>query len=222
MPRLLLIHTATSTCSIAISNGENILSRFDLENNNHAEFITYGIGQCMSDCGATLNDIDAVAVNGGPGSYTGLRIGLSVAKGICYTLNKPLVLIDALGIIYNGMRRIANYDWYCAVTDNRRDEIFYSIYSASGVMTVNTTLTNVDDSKIAEFIHNKCDSLLFSGSGITKLKNKFPNINVVDVPYIPEDLLISAVHQFNAGVFANVAYCEPLYHKEVYIAEAKR
>jgi len=104
MPRLLLIHTATSTCSIAISNGEHILSRFDLENNNHAEFITYGIGQCMSDCGGTLNDIDAVAVNGGPGSYNGLRIGLSVAKGICYTLNKPLVLIDALGILYNVIR----------------------------------------------------------------------------------------------------------------------
>ncbi len=225
MPKLLLIDSSSSLCCIAICVEDKIAARYEIYNNNHAEYITTGIEQCMASSNISLNEIDAIVVNGGPGSYTGLRIGLSVSKGICYTLDKPLIMIDALQVLAVGMRRVIKCKYYCALIDNKRNEVFYSVYDENGLCIIPTSLTTVNDIQLPDLANqeiNICDpQILFSGSGAKKLQNVFPAINVMDVHFKSEDVMSCALIKYYSGEFSDIAYSEPFYHKAVYIAPRK-
>ena len=94
-PLLLLLETATGVCSVALSEGERMLAvRTSKEEREHASMLAVYIEEVMTEAGRQLSEIDALVVSKGPGSYTGLRIGIATAKGICFTLNKPLIAID--------------------------------------------------------------------------------------------------------------------------------
>jgi tRNA threonylcarbamoyladenosine biosynthesis protein TsaB len=225
MPTLLLIDTSTSICSVAVSINNHIVTRYEINNNNHAEHLTIGIQECIDSGKIILNDIDAIALNGGPGSYTGLRIGLSVAKGLCYSLGKPLIMIDALELLATGTRRVAQSNMYCILIDNKRNEVFYALYNDKGNCVSTTQLASVEDTTLTTLIHENLNKpahqIIYSGSGARKLKSIFPGIHITDTHIIAEDILNCALTKFHSKDFSDVAYSEPFYHKAVYIAPRK-
>ncbi len=225
MPRFLLIDSCRLTCAVGISNQDIIIAHYGVNNNNHAEFITVGIEDCLKQSSVTLQELDAIVINGGPGSYTGLRIGLSVAKGLCYVLNKPLIMLDALRIIYRGMQKSTLADLYCVVLDNRRDELFYALYDANGATVVNTCLSIVNDDIFKNLAAGIYDGeerrIIFAGSGIKKLSTECPSIPFIEVAPDITHLLPEAQSLYQQQCFSDIAYSEPFYHKMVYINAKK-
>ncbi len=214
MPFFLLIETGSSCCSIAIANGDTTLSRYKNDGNNHAEYITLGIEHCLSEANIAAHQLDAIAINGGPGSYTGLRIGLSTAKGLCYALNKPLIMVDALQSLYNGLKPDAEAEGYCTTIDNRRNELFYALFDNAGNQLSATQLVTVGHPIWHEL--NPAQTVI-AGSAIEKLRNVHPSHQYIELAVNAEYLLPTAREKYNRNQFDDVAYCEPLYYKDVYI-----
>ncbi len=127
MSLLLLIETATTSCSVALAQQGQILAIKELnERNIHAEVITVFIEELFNTAGKTYNDLDAVAVSSGPGSYTGLRIGISTAKGLCFALDKPLIAVETMQSMADGMAaklRSTSNALLCPMIDARRMEV---------------------------------------------------------------------------------------------------
>jgi tRNA threonylcarbamoyladenosine biosynthesis protein TsaB len=136
MPLILAIETATKLCSVALGrDGQQIaLREIDSEKLAHAEKVNVFIAEVMAEAGLPLKDLDAVAVGIGPGSYTGLRIGLSAAKGLCYALDKPIIGISTLGTLVAAVRQqhVALQGELWPMIDARRMEVFAQPYNATG------------------------------------------------------------------------------------------
>jgi tRNA threonylcarbamoyladenosine biosynthesis protein TsaB len=138
-PLLLNIEAATGVCSVCISRGMELLSKHDsTAQNDHSRVITLLIQQCVVDAGIELGDIDAVALSGGPGSYTSLRVGFSTAKGICYALDKPLMIVPTLAALARAaFEEIRDTEaLYCGMIDARRMEVYMGLYTAAGTAVV--------------------------------------------------------------------------------------
>ncbi|RYE13429.1 MAG: tRNA (adenosine(37)-N6)-threonylcarbamoyltransferase complex dimerization subunit type 1 TsaB, partial [Sphingobacteriales bacterium] len=131
MAIILQIETSTIVCSVALSvNGETMLFKEASERNMHASNLTLFIDALMQRYGITYNELDAIAVAKGPGSYTGLRIGVSTAKGICYAVEKPLIAVGTLQLMANGYMALnGRYKGLiCPMIDARRMEVFTALY----------------------------------------------------------------------------------------------
>lgn len=215
MPCFLLIETGSSLCSLAIARDRELLSQYKNDGNNHAEYITIGIEHCLKEANLTAHQLDAIALNGGPGSYTGLRIGLSTAKGLCYALNKPLIIIDALESLYHGLKQTAEAEVYCTTIDNRRDELFFAMFDRNGHSIRPTQLTTINDPLWDELIPERT---IIAGSATEKLRKQRPNLHYQSLNVDAAYLLPGAIVRYHNKQFDDVAYSEPLYHKEVYIA----
>ena len=135
MSLILNIETSTNTCSVALAQNGELLSYKEEHNiQSHASLITVFIDEVLQNAKKKASELDAVAVSIGPGSYTGLRIGLSCAKGLCYALNIPLITIDSLESLAQGMIS-EKYDanaLYLPLIDARRNEVYYAIFNAKG------------------------------------------------------------------------------------------
>jgi tRNA threonylcarbamoyladenosine biosynthesis protein TsaB len=134
MALILQIETATQVCSAALSvNGETIALKELQANNIHAGSLTLFIQEVMASGGYSYSNLDAIAVSKGPGSYTGLRIGVSTAKGLCFALDKPLIAIGTLSMMAKGfLRANPNYNGLvCPMIDARRMEVFTSVFDSS-------------------------------------------------------------------------------------------
>jgi tRNA threonylcarbamoyladenosine biosynthesis protein TsaB len=137
LPIILNIDTATELASVCLSNNEQILA--EKENaiqKEHASFIHLAIQQAVEQAGKSLKEIDAVAVTAGPGSYTGLRVGMATAKGLCYALSKPLIAINTLEVMTHGaitgqQNTFTPDTLFCPMIDARRMEVFTSLYNSS-------------------------------------------------------------------------------------------
>ena len=170
MAIFLHIETATEICSVAISRDGALLSLCESnEATSHASVLTLQIEQCLAESHVTLNEIDAVSVSSGPGSYTSLRIGTSVAKGICYALDKFLIVVDtlqALAIASAGLSRYENAI-FCPMIDARRMEVYTAFFDASGERrTANEAKIVTQESFLSEF--ENYDHLVLSGNGSPK------------------------------------------------------
>jgi tRNA threonylcarbamoyladenosine biosynthesis protein TsaB len=218
---LLLIETSSNVCSVALSaNNKVIACNEHTEGKNHATVITLYIEETIKQAGILLNDIDAVVVDAGPGSYTGLRIGLSTAKGLCFALDKPLILVDSLTALCTGVlehRKLKNMKTLiCPVIDNRRDEIFYALYNSSGKILHPISLSKTGDEDFLQIL--KRDDIIFTGSGIDKvMKADTSNHSYTPIALSAKYLLKTAEEKFLKKDFADLAYSEPFYYKEVYI-----
>jgi tRNA threonylcarbamoyladenosine biosynthesis protein TsaB len=219
--KLLLIDTSTDLCSVALAIDNIIVSKEESNvNKNHAASITLFIQKVVKKSAISLIDIDAIAINAGPGSYTGLRIGMSSAKGICYALNKPLITIDSLQANANAIEKISNGEEICVVLDNRRDEFFYAIFNSSRERLSPISLGRLSDSVFLDAIKNK--PLVFTGSAIEKIKSIITSNNKFITSKISaSNILKSAINKWDRKEFASVEYSEPLYYKDVFINEEK-
>ena len=219
---ILCLETATPVCSVALNDGCCTLALRETEGQNaHSEKITNFIREAMETAGIDYRQLDAVAVSKGPGSYTGLRIGVSTAKGICYAADVPLMAIDTLEAMAHGMKeklgsQLAENDLLIPMIDARRMEVYASVFDAN-LNKINDTAALVIDENSFEDLRKDHRLWLF-GDGAPKLSKVFENqpyITVIDgfkpSAAFMRDLADKALREHD---FVDVAYFEPFYLKD--------
>lgn len=223
MALLLNIDTATEQAGVCLSlNGQILAVQQTSEQKSHASFIQPAIKQVMAGAGYQLQNIDAIAVSSGPGSYTGLRVGLATAKGLCYALQKPLLMLNTLTIMARAsIQQAANNCalpanlLFCPMIDARRMEVFTALYNRDLQVIMPAAALVLDEHSFAEQLQN--GPVLFSGSGSTKaniIKN--PNAFFGEASYFFGEMVWLAEQAYNTSNFADLAYSEPFYLKEFY------
>ncbi|MCR4848623.1 MAG: tRNA (adenosine(37)-N6)-threonylcarbamoyltransferase complex dimerization subunit type 1 TsaB [Bacteroidales bacterium] len=219
---ILCLETATPVCSVALNDGtKNLALRECKGQNAHSEKITIYIDEVLREAGINYQQLDAVAVSKGPGSYTGLRIGVSTAKGVCYAADKPLMAIDTLHAMAYGMRdhlgaQLQPSDLLVPMIDARRMEVYCSVFNASLVSLKSTEALVVDEHSFDDLLDGH--RLWLFGDGAPKLKVLFkevPQIQIVD-DFAPSAAYMATLSDqaLKAGDFVDVAYFEPYYLKD--------
>ena len=219
---ILCLETATPVCSVALNDSCCTLALRETEGQNaHSEKITNFIHEVMETVGIDYKQLDAVAVSKGPGSYTGLRIGVSTAKGICYAADLSLMAIDTLEAMAYGMKeklgsQIAENDLLIPMIDARRMEVYAAIFDASLNKIEDTAALVIDENTFEDLRKNH--HLWLFGDGAPKLSKLFenqPNISVID-GFKPSAAYMRtlAENALRNHDFVDVAYFEPFYLKD--------
>ncbi len=219
---ILCLETATPVCSVALNSACCTLAMRETEGQNaHSEKITNFIKAVMEEVGIDYSKLDAVAVSQGPGSYTGLRIGVSTAKGICYAADLPLMAIDTLEAMAHGMKeklgsQIEPNDLLIPMIDARRMEVYAAVFDAN-LNKINDTAALVIDENSFEDLRKDHRLWLF-GDGAPKLYELFKNqenINIVK-GFKPSAsyMRVLAEQVLQKQQFVDVAYFEPFYLKD--------
>lgn len=227
MSLILGLETSTKICSVVISDGDKLLALQEEGGAySHSEKLTVFIQKVIAEAGLNLNQIDAVAVSKGPGSYTGLRIGVSVAKGLCYALDKPLIAVDTLqAMALNHPFLESERDLlYCAMLDARRMEVYTAIYNQNNEIIEAVNAKIIDAHSFAELLEQ--NKILFFGDGAEKCKailSKHPNA-IFSSEGNPSAKYINKIAQdkFRNQEFEDVAYFEPYYLKDFVGTTAKK
>lgn len=226
MPCILHIETSTSVCSVAISeDGQAIFSKEDLNGPSHAVSLGVFVDEALSFADSHAIVLDAVSVSCGPGSYTGLRIGVSMAKGICYGRNIPLIGIPTLEVLsvpvllYHELPEDA---LICPMIDARRMEVYAAVYDRALQVKRPTAADIIDENSFQEFLNEH--PVYFFGNGAAKCREKInhPNAHFID-DILPLAKLMSPLAEkaFAKGDFKDVAYFEPFYLKEFVASKPK-
>ena len=218
MAFILCIETATEVCSVALFNKNELLVLNEInEGNMHASALTGLIEKTLKEAGLTLNQLDAICVSKGPGSYTGLRVGVSTAKGLCFGLNIPLLAVNTLqsmaGVYMH--QNPNNAQAICAVIDARRMEVYAAIYN-SNLEEINPTQAIVIEEYSFEEQLNQ-GQIIFIGNGAAKCKSTITHANAVFVEEITCSALglgKPAYQMFLENKFEDTAYFEPFYLKD--------
>jgi len=219
MALILQLETATTSCSVAlVLNGKVIACKELHERNIHASHITLFIQQVIEEAGKSLSDMDAVAVSMGPGSYTGLRIGVSTAKGLCYALDIPLIAINTLQSMTTGMISSGQFDnnfLYCPMIDARRMEVYTAVYDHHLNERIPTQAKIIENDSFDELL--KINRIVFFGDGAFKCSDILDNCNAVilnDFVNSAKDMSSLALQKFKKRDFEDIAYFEPFYLKD--------
>lgn len=216
MGLLLNIDTAIDSASVCLSKDGKVLSISKNEKQkDHASWLHLAIKNIFEKNELRLKCIDAVAITGGPGSYTGLRIGMAAAKGICYALNKPLIILNTLEVMANAAMN-ENADWLCPMIDARRKEVFTAIYD-KGLKTIKEPIAmELNGNSFSEELEK--NSVCFFGNGSTKFRAITKNTNALfSEVFVDATAIVSlAEKKIMLNEFADLAYAEPLYLKEFY------
>ena len=236
---ILCLETATPTCSVAINDGFKTIALRECKGQNaHSEKITIFIKEVMDEVGLTYDQLDAVAVSKGPGSYTGLRIGTSTAKGVCYAAGIPLMAVDTLHAMAYGMRdrlgdQVQPDDLFVPMIDARRMEVYCAVFDSNlnRVKDTEAVVFETENGKrnpegLTDRKGGKTENSPFSvpsrlwlfGDGAPKLKTVFsedPKIQIVE-DFTPSASYMAALSDqaLLAKDFVDVAYFEPFYLKD--------
>ncbi len=224
-PLILLIDTATEVCSVGICRGNELLAlRESHHGTDHAALITIFIKEVASQAKYTLSDLDAVAVSNGPGSYTALRIGASVAKGICFGLQKPLLTTDTLtGLAIECARKHPDADTFFPMIDARRMEVYGALFD-NGLNCLMDTRAQVLSREWWEEEISPRGITAICGSGAQKAMTLLENLNVRHVPLncSATQMIPLALQAFEEKQFADIAYYTPFYLKPPNITQPKK
>lgn len=229
MSLILLIETATASCSVALTENHNIIALREINQRNvHAEVITVYINDLFIESGKTINQLDAIAVSSGPGSYTGLRIGVSTAKGLCFALDKPLLAVDTLEAMAYGYKtrgdiKTEDDTLLCPMIDARRMEVYTAIFDQAGNAIKPTAAEIIDGHSFADLLSS--NKIIFFGDGAEKCRETLglnPN-SYIDGDFVnsAQDIAALADKKLQNKQFEDVAYFEPYYLKD-FIAGVKK
>ncbi len=221
MGKILSIETSTDVCSVAIAEEGVVTAKQELfQPNSHSTHLTLLIQELFKTEGVfPLEELDAVAVSAGPGSYTGLRIGVSVAKGICYAQGIPLIAIDTLMLLTQAVintKEVSNSKEiiYCPMLDARRMEVYTSLHSSSLEVLEETNAKIIESDSFSEKLQKK--KIVFFGNGASKCQRVIvsENASFLDgiVP-LAANMNLLAENKFTADDFVDLAYFEPFYLK---------
>ena len=225
-PLILHIETSTELCSVALSHGNNCLAvRENSEGRNHAAMLTPFIDDLLNESNISIHQLDAIAVSSGPGSYTGLRIGLSTAKGLCYGGNIPLMAVSTLHAMSLGF--VEQHDvlpstLLCPMIDARRMEVYTALYDRDGRQMKQISAEIITEQSFIQWLD--AYPVIFFGNGAAKCRNMITHPNAV----FPEDFAHSARYMIQPALqaysekrFEDTAYLEPFYLKD-FIAGPKK
>jgi tRNA threonylcarbamoyladenosine biosynthesis protein TsaB len=221
MSLILNIDTALDKASVGISSGGRLLQLALNENrNDHAAWLHNAVKDILQQAGISLQELQAIAVSIGPGSYTGLRVGLSAAKGFCYALGIPLLAINTLEIMALAVEKEAE-DLICPLIDARRMEVFTAVYSTKREVLLPPQAMIISPESFREFLQIR--PVLFCGTGSQKLSALLssPKAKFSPTGHTAEELGRLSAEKFKQADFTEPAYAEPLYIKEFYSSPGK-
>lgn len=215
MATILCLETATTNCSVALSvNGSVIAFKEDRSSGySHAEKLHPFIEEVLSMGKIKKEDLDAVAVSKGPGSYTGLRIGVSAAKGLCYVLDVPLISVPTLTSMI--MPKDIQGDFKVPMLDARRMEVYSAVFDAENEQVRETRAEVLNENSFSELLEK--GSIVFLGNGVGKFQKLIDHPNAVFMPEaMPSavDMAEIAEHKYKKSDTEDVAYFEPYYLKD--------
>ncbi len=216
MATILNIETSTEVCSVTIAKeGELLFKKESQEGLNHSELLTVFIENLFTENNFQLNHLDAVAVSKGPGSYTGLRIGVSVAKGLCYGLDIPLIAVNSLEILgVSAAENSSEKMLFCPMIDARRMEVYTALYNHKGEEIEPVSAEIIDPAFHASYLAS--NKILFFGNGAEKCKTQINHPNAVfGEPQKTSAQFMQKLteEKYNKKEFEDVAYFEPFYLK---------
>jgi tRNA threonylcarbamoyladenosine biosynthesis protein TsaB len=226
---LLSLDTSTTVCSVALHQNGALLGSYELfTERTSSAMLTTLAGNVVQQAGFGLSDLDAVVIAKGPGSYTGLRIGVSTAKGLCFALDKPLLSVNTLHAMTEQIRPFFSAPaprLFCPMIDARRMEVYCALYDAQGQEVNSTAAEVIDEQSFADWLANY--QLLFFGDGATKCRpalENHPNAVFLDELIRPSARTVGklATGKFRAGDFEDVATFEPFYLKEFRTTQPKK
>lgn len=220
---ILNIETSTTNCSVALSkNGKTEVLKEDNDKSySHAERLHVYIDEVLKKAGLKANDLDAVAVSKGPGSYTGLRIGVSAAKGLCFALNKPLISVPTLEALAHKVQ--VEQGLIVSMLDARRMEVYSAVYNSKHEEVRQTQAQILDENAFSEALSQ--GKVYFVGNGVEKTKTIIQHPQAVfiegELPSANQMAKI-AFSKFQNNEVEDVAYFEPYYLKDFIALKSKK
>lgn len=232
MALILSIETGTDICSVALANdGELMALRESDEGRDHAKKVALFVDELLRETGVQPSDLDAIAVGKGPGSYTGLRIGVSFAKGMCYALDIPLIAIGSLDALTEvaredydaGILDIEEEEWakakLCPLVDARRMEVYAEVFDNEGKALTDVAAEVVTEDSFKEW---RKDKFVIFGNGAKKCTELLSDAVFVDIAPSARGIVRLAEESFKAQKFEDLAYFEPFYLKEFLVIPSKK
>lgn len=215
MALVLSVETSTQVCSVALhQDGDLIGSQHYAMQNAHSSLIPAIIDQLLKNCGYSLDKLEAVCISSGPGSYTGLRIGLAAAKGVAFSLEIPIISISSLDLLFEQANNIIEADYYCPMIDARRMEVYCYLKSQAGDRIWDTQALIITESTFTPFPNKR---IALFGSGAPKLGELLtsPNIKIFsDFHPVASAMGRLAHRKFIRQQFEDLVYFEPNYLKD--------
>ena len=231
MSLILCIETGTDICSVGVArDGELISLRESDEGRDHAKKVGIFVDELLRETGILPDELDAVAVGMGPGSYTGLRIGVSFAKGLCYGLGIPLVAVGSLDAMAAvaiedndaGILDVDNWEnaVLCPMVDARRMEVYTRLFDAKGNALSDVTAEVVTEQTFADVRRER--QLVMFGNGAAKCREVLPDATYINITPSARGLARLAEQRLSAGQTEDIAYFEPFYLKDFIVIPSKK
>jgi tRNA threonylcarbamoyladenosine biosynthesis protein TsaB len=220
MALILSIETALDVCAVAIHENGNLVRMLEVrEPRSHAAQLALLIREVCKQSSHSLSHMQAIAVSAGPGSYTGLRIGVSTAKGLCYGLNIPLISVDTLDVIAQETRQHCPAEtWVCPMIDARRMDVFYKLIDERHREVLQTSATTLHPLLFRDYLDQGI-TICFSGNAIEKCKTVVQHPRALFIPgiYPRVSVLGELAHsKWIKGITEDPARFEPVYAKEFF------
>ncbi len=235
MERLILIETSTALCSVALAENDEIVSyKESSAPKAHASLTAVFIDEILKEQGLALADCDAVCVSMGPGSYTGLRVGVSTAKGLCFGSGKPLLAVGTLdtlvaqaadlSVIPDLTRNLPaqGFTHIIPMIDARRMEVYTAVFTPDGEQLTETSPVIIDENSFVEYLEAGPVLLIGDGAGKCADLIKHPNARFLQCHPHASAMLKPALKAYRSGDFKDVAYFEPFYLKEFVATVSKK
>ncbi|MGM9752930.1 MAG: tRNA (adenosine(37)-N6)-threonylcarbamoyltransferase complex dimerization subunit type 1 TsaB [Candidatus Cryptobacteroides sp.] len=221
---ILLLETSASLCSVALArDGKTIASRESSEPRAHANLTAPFVKEVLADAGISLQDCSAVCLSSGPGSYTGLRVGCSTAKGLCFGAGLPLMSLCTLDILaHTALQQEQHFDYIVPMLDARRMEVYTAVYDGSGKRLSEIEAKVIDAGSYAELLEK--GTVLFIGDGALKCKEVLQQANATFMECQPlaRNMAELALELYRSGKFEDIAYFEPFYLKDFIATVSKK
>ncbi len=233
MSLILCIETGTDICSVGIArDGELISLRESDEGRDHAKKVGVFVDELLRETGVAPDELDAVAVGKGPGSYTGLRIGVSFAKGLCYGLKKPLLAVGSLDALAEvaredyeaGILDVDNWEnaRLCPMVDARRMEVYAQVFDTEGHAMNEVEAEIITEESFKDFRGDASHPFVIFGNGAKKCTETLKDAVWVNVTPSARGLARLAQEALDKGEQVDIAYFEPFYLKDFVITQSKK
>jgi len=228
MSTIINIETSTEVCSVALCKDNEVIAlKENKEGLNHAKLVTIFVEALLEEAKLDIKEIDAISISKGPGSYTGLRIGVSTAKGLCYGAQIPMIGINTLqAISVEAIKRAENIDkdtWFCPMIDARRMEVFCAFFDTNNKQQEDIKAVIVDQDSFKEILNER--KVVFFGNGAEKCKETITHKNAIFIDNIRNSAANMAAlsnEAFKNQSFEDVAYFEPFYLKDFVAIPSKK
>jgi len=218
---ILNIDTAVQTASVCLADGEIILGeKINPVQKDSAAWLHMAIKELLADHKILLKDVKAIAISEGPGSYTGLRVGMAAAKGLCYALEIPLITISTLKMMAAAALDIPA-DLYCPMIDARRMEVFTAVYDNALKEIINPHNLILKENSFEELLEK--NRIIFFGDGSEKLRPLIQHLNADFQPIAAtaRHMVTLSLLRHNHSMFSDLAYSEPYYGKDFHSSSIK-